>query len=294
MIPSTRQQFRLFKAFGITVSLHWTWFLVAVFQLERRGPGMPLGLAIAEYLALFAMVLMHEFGHALACRQVGGSARDIILWPLGGVAFVSPPQRPGATLWSIAAGPLVNLVLALPLTAALFLRDSLAMSPAMVRFVWDVWSINIVLFVFNVLPVYPLDGGQILRSLLWFVFGRVKSLWIASVVGVIGAVGFIGYAVLEQSLWMGVIALFILSQCWAGFKEARLLKQIEAIPRHNAFACPGCNAHPMQAPVWVCGNCQKTFDPFLHGGTCPACGHTLDSVTCPDCRQAHSLAGWGA
>ena len=64
-----------------------------------------------EYLALFVIVLLHEFGHALACRQVGGTADRIMLWPLGGVAFVNPPQRPGATLWSLAAGPLVNVAL---------------------------------------------------------------------------------------------------------------------------------------------------------------------------------------
>ena len=64
-----------------------------------------------ECLALFLIVLMHEFGHQLACRQVGGQTHDIMLWPLGGVAYVSPPQRPGAQLWSIAAGPLVNVAL---------------------------------------------------------------------------------------------------------------------------------------------------------------------------------------
>ena len=62
-------------------------------------------------LALFLIVLIHEFGHQLACRSVGGQTHDIVLWPLGGVAYVSPPQRPGAQLWSIAAGPLVNVVL---------------------------------------------------------------------------------------------------------------------------------------------------------------------------------------
>ena len=70
-----------------------------------------------EYLALFLIVLMHEFGHALACRQVGGTANRIVLWPLGGVAYVNPPQRPGATLWSIVAGPLVNVVF-LPILSA--------------------------------------------------------------------------------------------------------------------------------------------------------------------------------
>ena len=67
--------------------------------------------SVLECLALFLIVLIHEFGHQLACRQVGGKTHDIILWPLGGVAYVSPPQRPGAQLWSIAAGPLVNVVL---------------------------------------------------------------------------------------------------------------------------------------------------------------------------------------
>lgn len=290
MIPYPSQQLRLFKAFGITVSLHWTWFLVAAYQLERRSSGMSLGWAAAEYLALFAMVLAHEFGHALACRQVGGTSRDIILWPLGGVAFVDPPQRPGATLWSIAAGPLVNLVLALPLTAALYLPPG---SAAMSRFIFDVWWINTGLFIFNMIPVYPLDGGQILRSLLWFPLGRVRSLLIASGVGVLGALALAGLAFWERSLWTGVIALFILNQCWAGFKQARVLKRIDAIPRHAAFACPGCNAHPLQAAIWVCGGCQQPFDPFLHNGACPACGHTLGAATCPDCRQAHSLASWG-
>ena len=66
---------------------------------------------VLEYLSLFLIVLIHEFGHQLACRQVGGETHDIILWPFGGVAYVSPPQRPGAQLWSIAAGPLVNVAL---------------------------------------------------------------------------------------------------------------------------------------------------------------------------------------
>src|SRR3954469_2617283 len=103
---------RLFKFRGIQVYLHFSWFLIAAYQLTQlkamyRSPIW----AIAEYLSLFAIVLLHEFGHALACRQTGGEANQIVLWPLGGIAFVNPPRRPGAMLWSIAAGPLVNVVL---------------------------------------------------------------------------------------------------------------------------------------------------------------------------------------
>jgi Zn-dependent protease len=103
----------LFRFAGIDLFLHWSWFVVAAFEITTRTKSYSfLGWNVLEYLALFAMVMLHEFGHALACRQVGGTANRIVLWPLGGVAFVNPPSRPGATLWSIAAGPLVNLVLA--------------------------------------------------------------------------------------------------------------------------------------------------------------------------------------
>src|SRR6478672_6022144 len=102
----------LFRFNGIQLSLHWSWFLVAAYEIsERQRTYSSVTWNVLEYLALFLIVMFHEFGHALACRQVGGEANQIVLWPMGGVAYVSPPQRPGATLWSIAAGPLVNVAL---------------------------------------------------------------------------------------------------------------------------------------------------------------------------------------
>ena len=113
-MPTARQgSIRLFRFSGIDVFLHWSWFLVAVLRNPARagiGHYSSMTWNVLEYLALFLIVTLHEFGHSLACRQVGGQANQIILWPLGGVAYVNPPQRPGATLWSIAAGPLVNVV----------------------------------------------------------------------------------------------------------------------------------------------------------------------------------------
>src|ERR1700689_5230388 len=120
-MPSARQgSIRLFRFRGIDVFLHWSWFLVAAYGIQlRKGSYSSVGWNVLEYLALFLIVMIHEFGHALACRQVGGQANRIVLWPLGGVAYVDPPQRPGATLWSIAAGPLVNVVLFPVLAGAL-------------------------------------------------------------------------------------------------------------------------------------------------------------------------------
>jgi Zn-dependent protease len=103
---------RLFRLAGVDVFLHWSWFLIAVYEIQSgHNRYSSVGWSVAEYLALFLIVTLHEFGHAMACRQVGGTANQIVLWPLGGTAYVDPPPRPGATLWSIAAGPLVNLVL---------------------------------------------------------------------------------------------------------------------------------------------------------------------------------------
>src|SRR5215469_2440780 len=112
-MPTHRGSFRIFRLLGIDVYLHWTWFLIVpfrIFYLHYGHYSSPIWY-VFECLALFLIVLMHEFGHSLACRQVGGTADQIVLWPLGGVAYVSPPQRPGAMLWSIAAGPLVNVAL---------------------------------------------------------------------------------------------------------------------------------------------------------------------------------------
>src|SRR5947199_8144947 len=111
-MPTRKGSIHLFRLFGVDVFLHWWWFLVAVYEIQSRaGRYSSVTWNVFEYLALFLIVLMHEFGHALACRSVGGSADTIMLWPLGGVAYVDPPQRPGATLWSIVAGPLVNVAL---------------------------------------------------------------------------------------------------------------------------------------------------------------------------------------
>ena len=110
-MPTHRGSIRLFRLAGIDVYVHWAWFFAFLYFTSRPHAYSNYGWNALEILALFAIVLTHEFGHQLACRSVGGQTHDIILWPLGGVAYVNPPQRPGAQLWSIAAGPLVNVAL---------------------------------------------------------------------------------------------------------------------------------------------------------------------------------------
>ena len=248
-----------------------------------------------ECLSLFGIVLMHEFGHQLACRSVGGQTHDIILWPLGGVAYVSPPQRPGAQLWSIAAGPLVNVILFPIFSALLWLGAHVGWNDALpdwFRFLNNIWIINLVLLIFNMMPIYPLDGGQILRSLLWFVFGRAKSLMIASVIGFIGVAGLIAFALFAQSVWIGIMAAFILMNCWSGLMQARAMAKMANAPRRAGFACPVCKTAPPLGEIWRCGKCRKAFDTFETQGVCPHCGTQYAATSCPECGNLRPISEW--
>jgi Zn-dependent protease len=295
-MPSRQGAIHLFRFAGVDVYLHWWWFLVAVYEIQGRASRYSsIGWNIAEYLGLFAIVLLHEYGHALACRQVGGVADRIVLWPLGGVAYVNPPPRPGATLWSIAAGPLVNVVLLPTLSLLGLLGRSTGWSyanPNVHLLLRHLWWINLGLLVFNMLPVYPLDGGQILRSLLWFVVGRARSLMVATVIGFLGAVAFIGWAIWQQSIWLGLVAFYMITNCWGGWKQARALAELARLPRHEEFRCPKCENSPPAGYLWKCNHCGQAFDTFTTRAICPNCGTNFPETTCMDCGQASPMTEW--
>lgn len=281
---------------GIDLYLHWTWFAVAVFEIQsRRGLYSSVLWNVLEYLALFLIVLLHEFGHSLACRQVGGTADRIMLWPLGGVAYVDPPQRPGATLWSLAAGPLVNVALLPVFWAAFgFARTNgwAYSSPDGYSFVHALYVIDVLLLAFNLLPVYPLDGGQILRSLLWYVFGRARSLMLVTVFSFVGVAAFLALAVWVHSVWYFAMAVFMLMSCWGGLKQARALLRMAKMPRRLGFACPSCGTAPPIGQFWLCKQCSNTFDTFATGGVCPSCSTRWDTTQCMDCQRSSPISQW--
>ena len=298
-MPTGRQgSIHLFRFSGIDVFLHWSWFLVAAYEISsRKGTYSSVTWNALEYLALFVIVLLHEFGHALACRQVGGTADHIVLWPLGGVAYVNPPQRPGATLWSIAAGPLVNVALFGILEAVGLAGKSAGWwlaAPDLHTLLRGIFDINLVLLVFNILPIYPLDGGQMLRALLWFVMGRARSLMAATVIGLIGAAGLIYLAFSNQSVWLGIISLYVLMNCWNGFQQARALSNFAKLPRRENFACPNCKASPPMGEYWKCSQCGQPFDTFQTGAVCPRCATRFDVTRCLDCGSLHLMHKWNA
>jgi uncharacterized protein (TIGR03067 family) len=231
----------------------------------------------------------------LACRSVGGIANHIILWPLGGIAFVDPPARPAAVLWSIAAGPLVNLLLLAP-TTGFWITCRVAgyqdTAPDLYRFAASLVWMNGYLLLFNMLPIYPLDGGKILQALLWFVMGRARSLLVATAIGMLTALGLLIVAIVERSLVWSIMAALGLLFSLIGFQGARALIRTLAAPRRKEAACSACGTMPPVGNFWVCLRCWAMFDVFAAGGNCPNCNTPLAAVLCPDCGRGRPYKEW--
>ncbi len=298
-MPTRQGSIRLFRIAGVNLYLHWSWFVVALFAVAfRRGSYASPTFNVFEYLALFLIVLLHEYGHSLACWSVGGRADEIVLWPLGGVAYVAPPLRPGATLWSIAAGPLVNVLIALGMfavkpAAGIFYEWPLAADPSdAARLVQALWYMNLGLMAFNLLPIYPLDGGQILQALLWFVIGRARSLMVTSLLGFLGVAALFERAWSWGSFWLGIVAVFILANCWRGFLQARQLIRAGRGPRRAGSMCPTCQTAPPIGLWWSCSACGKPFDVFESGPVCPYCGARFSGARCLNCGETHPMSEW--
>ena len=243
MLPTRDGSVRLFRFSGIDVFLHWSWFAALVYFSQpdkSRTYSSPVW-NVVEVLALFLIVLMHEFGHSLACRSTGGRADQIVLWPLGGVAYVAPPQRPGAQLWSIAAGPLVNVALVPVLYLAVRVAVGRGLDETQPDFhAWleSVRDINLALLIFNLLPVYPLDGGQILRSVLWYFMGPVTSVLIAAGIGLAGGLALVACGLFIGRYWLALVAGFMFLNCLRTFRHALALRARQREEARAAAAPP--------------------------------------------------------
>jgi Zn-dependent protease len=230
---------RFGRVAGIEVGAHWTWLLVAalvvwslaagVFPQANPGLGGTVYtlMAIVAAALFFASLLAHELGHALQARRDGVAVDGITLWALGGVArFAGQLPSAGAELRIALAGPAVSLLIG----AACVGAASLLALPAAVDGVLS-WLgyINLFLLAFNLLPAFPLDGGRVVRALLWHQTGSLPraTAWAAGAGRGFGvaliAVGFV-LAVLAgalSGLWLALLGFFLLQAAGAELETVR-------------------------------------------------------------------------
>jgi Zn-dependent protease len=183
---------RIGRLFGIDLFVHWTFFLllgwVAWSHYAAHYDWLETLMGVAFILALFAIVVMHELGHALAARQFGVRTRDILLLPIGGVARLEHiPENPRQELVIALAGPAVNVVLAASLLVGLSMSSGIMQVSEAARvggaFLSQLFWVNVSLALFNMLPAFPMDGGRVLRALLAMRMDYVRATQTAAAVG---------------------------------------------------------------------------------------------------------------
>jgi len=210
---------RIARFAGIDVYLHWTFLLllgwIGLMHYNSGGAGQAV-LGVGMILAIFACVVLHEFGHALTARRFGVQTRDITLLPIGGVARLERiPEKPHQEFWIAVAGPAVNVVIAAVLfVLVLLLTDLSRIFPKalvggslLLTLLW----VNVLLVAFNLLPAFPMDGGRVLRSLLAMRMDYVRATEIAARTGQFVAIlfGVAGFFMQPVNPFLIFIALFV-------------------------------------------------------------------------------------
>lgn len=228
------------QLFGVRIRMHAMFVVLAVLSILLAKTRFAFfGFAGQSYSEaaiflgiLFGLVLMHEFGHIAAARLVGGQAEEILLWPLGGLAYTDVPHRPWATLATAAGGPMVNVVVCLLTAGGLMwmglgryipLNPFNAFLPPGAHYLGLIFLVSYGLLLFNLLPIYPLDGGQMFQALLWPSIGYFRAMNVACIIGMGGAI-FIGtWGLLDNSWIMVAIAISGFSVC---LQKRMLLREI--------------------------------------------------------------------
>lgn len=219
---------------GIDVYVHLTFFLLlaywAVTGWQATGSAAAAAMGVVFIVAVFFCVLLHEFGHALAAARFGIPTRDIVLYPIGGVARLERmPREPVRELWVALAGPAVNVVIAavlfvwLQVTGALVPLTSLGAVQG--PFLERLMLVNIMLVLFNLLPAFPMDGGRVLRALLALRLPYARATGIAARTGQALALLFGLGGLVSGSPMLVLIAVFV----WMGAAGEHRHVQVQSV-----------------------------------------------------------------
>jgi Zn-dependent protease/predicted transcriptional regulator len=251
------RSYRIARIAGIPVGVS-PWWLVIVGLItwtlgdsyfpsvvHNISPGLSYALGLASALLLFVSILLHEFGHALVARRHGIEVEEIDLWLLGGVSKMRDEAHdPDTELRYALAGPAVTAVIAL-----LFAAISLALpasTSSVVRALIDYQLlVNVLILGFNLLPAFPLDGGRVLRSLLWrHNHDLERSTATAASVGRGFGYVMIGLGLLELlsgspgGLWLALVGLFIVAAAGAQAVSAQVQATFSGVNARELMSAP--------------------------------------------------------
>ena len=240
-----KSSIRLGSLFGIEVGLHYSWFLIALLitmslsaQFQQAHPEWGQGViwttSLMTAVLFFAALLAHELSHALVARSRGLTTRAITLFALGGVAQIEKePEDPKTEFWVGIVGPFSSAVIgvvALALAWASGWRlGSVPETPLLSMLVW-LGYINVSLAAFNMIPGFPLDGGRILRAVIWrFTRNGVRATQLAARVGQFVALCFIALGIFRffsgagfGGLWIAFIGWFLMQAAGSSYSSVRL------------------------------------------------------------------------
>ena len=216
------------QVFGIRLRLHYVFLLllVIVFASGVRSAGLVRGLTSLLFVCgVFVIVALHELGHSLVAMKHGVRVVDITLLPIGGVArLLALPENPGTEIKIALAGPMVNFVLALVALPVMFVVTAgtvlLSLPHTTLGFLAQLYVVNLMMGLFNLIPAFPMDGGRILRAVLAMRWDYVSATSTAAKVGRWIAVAMGGFG-LFYNPWLIVLALFLYT---AGSQEERLVR----------------------------------------------------------------------
>ena len=243
-------RFHLFDLFGFKIYIDLSWFIIAILVTWSLAEGwfaqydefaeqalLRWGMGIAGALGLFASIILHELGHAKVARTQGVEMRGITLFIFGGVAEMNDePPTPKAEFLVAIGGPIVSVVIAVicyGLAAAGWALGLVAITAV----VFWLAIINTVLLVFNMVPAFPLDGGRVLRSILWGI--RRDLRWATRVTSLIGSgfgvvlMIFGAYSVLAGNpggFWLGILGLFLFFAARMSYQQLLLRRALEGEP----------------------------------------------------------------
>jgi Zn-dependent protease len=246
-MDSLRNRLTIAVVAGIPIAIHPSWLIVfglvtwslAVGYFPPEHPGWTSAAywiaGAVSSLLLFASVLVHELGHSLVARRNGIPIRSITLFVFGGVAQIGHEARsPGAELRVAIAGPVTSLALALAFGAASLLARPVEMVAASA--LW-LARINAMVALFNLIPGFPLDGGRVLRALVWRWTGSFRrASRIAAGAGQLVGLGLVGLGVLTAlrgnvvaGLWTALIGWFLQNAASAASQQTSVRRWLRGV-----------------------------------------------------------------